>query len=145
MPEPTITQNDRDDVRMAAGKTGVQNLTEDEINTALTRAIGTVSDRTAIPWTDVTNYYNVRLNLWRLFAAVDVLKGKNSLVDTREELRKEIRDNLNEIFQRFKAPEQRDQVYIVGKERQSFPWNFRGSKIYGKSRFTKRVSTGSYY
>lgn len=144
MPEPTITQNDRDDVRMAAGKTGVQNLTEDEINTALTRAIGTVADRSAIPWTDVTNYYNVRLNLWRLFAAVDVLKGKNSLVDTREELRKEIRDNLNEIFQRFKAPEQRDKVYIVGKERLSSPWNPRGMKVFGKSRFTKRVS-GQYY
>lgn len=144
MPEPTITQSDRDDVRMAAGKTGVQNLTEDEINTALTRAIGTVVDRTAIPWTDTTNYYNVRLNLWRLFAAVDVLKGKNSLVDTREELRKEIRENLNEIFQRFKTPEERDKVYIVGKERQSFPWNQRGMKVYGKSRFTKRVS-GTYY
>lgn len=144
MPEPTIQQSDRDDVRMAAGKTGVQNLTEDEINTALTNAIGVVAERTAIPWTDITNYYHTRLKLWRLFAAVDVLKGKNSLVDTREELRKEIRESLNEIFQRFKTPEDRDAVYIIGKERQSFPWNPRGMKVYGKSRFTKRVS-GVYY
>lgn len=144
MAPPTITQYDRDDVRMAAGKTGVQNLSEDEINIALNRAIGTVADRTAIPWSDETNYYNVRLNLWRLFAAVDVLKGKNSLVDTREELRKEIRDNLNEIFQRYKTPEHRDEVYIKAKERQSSPWNPRGMKIYGKSMFTKRIS-GVHY
>lgn len=145
MAEPTITQSDRDDVRTAAGKTGVQNLTEDEINTALNGNISVVAERTGIPWTDVTNYYGTRLKLWRLFSAVDVLKGKNSLVDTREELRKEINQILNEIYNRFKVPEDRDAVYIKGKDRQSFPWNQRGMKAYGKSRFTKKISGGTYY
>lgn len=144
MVQPTIQQSDRDDVRMAAGKTGVTNLSEDEINTALNANISVVAERTAIPWTDETNYYGTRLKLWRLFAAVDVLKGKNSLVDTREELRKEINQILNEIYNRFKVPEDRDAVYIIGKDRASYPWNPRGMKAYGKSRFTKRVS-GVYY
>lgn len=144
MPVPTIQNSDRDDVRMAAGKTGVTNLSDDEINTALTNNIPVVAERTAISWDDVTNYYGTRLKLWRLMAAIDVLKGKNSLVDTREELRKEVRDILNEIYNKFKIVEDKDQVYIVGKDRASDPWNPRGMKIYGKSRFTKRVS-GVYH
>ena len=139
MAEPTITDSDRDDVRFSAGKMGINNLSDDEINTALTNSIIEVAERTQISWDDTTNFYQTRLKLWRLMAATSVLKGKNSLVDVRKELRAEIKDLLGEILSKYTEPTKTNMVVTKYKDYQTYPANPRGTRIFGKSRFTKRL------
>lgn len=140
MAPPTIQDSDRDDVRFSAGKMGINNLTNAEIDVQLNSAIGLVAERTGIPWTNTTDFYETRLYLWRLFGSIGVLKGKNSLVDARKSLMDEADRILNGIHRDYTQPEQRDDIYTVPKDYQSYPRNqVTGTMIYGSSRFRRRL------